>query len=135
MAQCEKCRTSVSDSANFCPNCGVPRNQDAFERFDTYARRHLGTTGDGGSQSTRRSATDATLFDRMSYVLGWGGIVLGIAMVPDLGGIFVLGGGISILPPVRALVERSLDRPVGVLPTMGTWIGLVAIGLTLLWVV
>lgn len=135
MAQCEKCRTQIPNSANFCPNCGVPRNRDAFERFDTYARRHLGTASDGHARSIDQPSGDRSLFDRLSYVLGWSGVLLGLAMVPDLGGMFVLGGGISILPPVRAFVERSLDRPVGILPTMGTWIGLVAIGLTLLWIV
>lgn len=137
MPRCRKCNASIPEPANFCQRCGVPQSEEAMERFDTYAERRMRQL-EGGDRSTGSTSGDRgerPLLDRLSYALGWAGVVAGLAMLPNLGGALVFLGGIAVLPPIRRLIERILDRPIGAAPTVGTSMTLVAIGIALVWIV
>lgn len=134
MESCTKCGKPLPEDANFCPHCGVPQHQAAFERFDTYARRYLSDELSKNSSKRSTFRRDSTLLSRLSYLTGWIGMVIGFSLLPNYSGIIVILGGILILPPIRSIIETRLNRRIGIAHTMGTSIGLIGLGIALFFV-
>jgi hypothetical protein len=105
MADCRECDSSMPDSANFCPSCGAPQNEDAARALEKYIQRQVDDLPDGNNGAT---GGDSPLADRLSYALGWVTVVGGLAILPEPSSGFLVFGGIIALPPMRRLVGRVL---------------------------
>lgn len=134
MPECRRCSESVSETMNFCPHCGVPQNQQALEQFDEYAKRRIKQLEAAGEIKTSNYSSSVTLLDRISYVIGWLGIVGGLAFLPNIGAVLTLIGGLAVLPPLRRLIEHLLDRPIDARPIMGTSVLCILVGLASIWI-
>jgi hypothetical protein len=112
MPDCRNCATSLEDSDNYCPTCGAPQNQRAKNRLESYVERQAQKRGPAtDAAADERDA--GTLERRVSYAVGYAGIVAALATLPDPTGASLLLGGLFVLPPVRRVVGRlTVGRPV-----------------------
>ncbi|MFD1586856.1 zinc-ribbon domain-containing protein [Halorientalis brevis] len=111
MGRCRRCDTEIDDSSRFCPFCGAPQTEKAAEQLERYVKRQLESaelqdrTGSGQSSGRRE------LWDRISYVVGYLTVVVGLSLRATLEGKLLLFSGILVLPPTRRLLGRPLGRP------------------------
>jgi hypothetical protein len=116
MVECRACDRSIPQSANFCHHCGAPQNEDAAAALEEFASENAA------------SQPENTLANRFGYALGWVILVVGLALLPSVGGAFVVVGGVFALPPVRRLLERLFDHDIAPVPMLGSAVFLSAIG-------
>jgi hypothetical protein len=111
MGKCRRCETEIDDSCRFCPFCGAPQTEKAAKRLDQYVQRQIESeetdTDDGSSGGDNRRE----LWDRISYVVGYVTVVLGLTLRSNPEGWLFLLGGLVILPPTRRLLGRPFGRP------------------------
>ena len=114
MPECTNCGTQVGESANFCPNCGKPQNPTAQNRLDQKIEKRASQQASqqaGSSQSTSQRSQREELIERAGYAFGFIFVVSAISVLPSLGGVFTLLGGILLFPPVRQLSARVFGSP------------------------
>jgi hypothetical protein len=116
MVECRACDRSIPQSANFCHHCGAPQNEEAAAALEEFASENA------------PSGSGSVLLDRLGYALGWLVLVVGLALLPSVGGAFVVVGGVFALPPVRRLFERLFGQQIDQVPMLGSAIFLSAIG-------
>jgi len=110
MPECTNCGNPVDEPEYFCSNCGEPRNETARNRLNQMV----------DERATEQSGTTTQLSDReemiarVSYALGFVFVVAGISVIPNLGGIPIVLGGILLFPPVRLLSARVFGSPLKV---------------------
>jgi len=110
MSDCRQCGASLEESANFCPRCGAPQNRQASERLQSYVQSQVEKRRSADESASAAEST--SLERRASYVVGYAGVVAALATLPSVAGGCFLLAGVSVLPPVRRVVGRALDRPV-----------------------
>jgi hypothetical protein len=114
MPECTNCGTQVGESDNYCSNCGKPQNPTAQNRLDqkiTKRANQQATQQAGSSQSTGQRSQREELIERAGYAFGFIFVVSAISVLPSLGGVFTLLGGILLFPPVRQLSARVFGSP------------------------
>lgn len=129
MADCRECDSSIPDSANFCPSCGAPQNEDAARALEQYIRRQVDELPESEADS------DSVLADRIGYALGWLTVVGGLAIIPDPSSGFLVFGGIVALPPLRRLLGQLLGFRPNVRSMLVVSLTSIAFGLALYFVV
>ena len=138
MPECTNCGTQVDGSANFCPNCGEPQTEAAKTRFnqivDKRAKQQAGSMSQSASQSTGSTSQREEIITRVSYALGFIFVVSAVSVLPNLGGVFTLLGGILLFPPVRLLTGRLFGSPIKVEVTGSLAILLAIVGTVIFYV-
>jgi len=109
MPECTNCGNQVEESDNFCSNCGEPQNATAQNRLDEKISKRA-TQQAGSTQTSQRSQRDE-LIERVSYAFGFIFVVSAISVLPSIGGVFTLLGGILLFPPIRQLSARVFGSP------------------------
>lgn len=109
MPECTNCGNTVNETDNFCSNCGEPQNEKARNKLNRMIETQAETQATSGS-STEMSAREE-LLARVSYALGFVFVVAAISVLPNLGGVPILLGGILLFPPVRLLSARVFGSP------------------------
>ena len=117
MPECTNCGTQVGESDNYCSNCGKPQNPTAQNRLDQKIEKRANQQASqqtGASQSTnqrdQRSQREE-IIERAGYAFGFIFVVSAISVLPSIGGVFTLLGGILLFPPVRQLSARVFGSP------------------------
>lgn len=137
MPSCRNCGTELSESVRFCPSCATPQTEEASRRLsqfiDKRARQLVdsggpGDSGSGDGGSANGGSTDAALRHRVQYALGYLGVVAGLSTLLAGAGVFFLLAGLFVLPPVQALLESRLGRPIGPRPTAAATAALSIVG-------
>jgi hypothetical protein len=113
MPECTNCGNQVEESDNFCSNCGEPQNATAQNRLDQKITKRANQQA-GSSQSTSQRSQRDEIIERVSYAVGFIFVVSAISVLPSLGGVFTLLGGILLFPPVRQLSARVFGSPLKV---------------------
>jgi len=113
MPECTNCGNQVEESDNFCSNCGEPQNSTAQNRLDQKITKRANQQA-GSSQSTSQRSQRDEIIERVSYAVGFIFVVSAISVLPSLGGVFTLLGGILLFPPVRQLSARVFGSPLKV---------------------
>lgn len=129
MPSCGNCGTTFGDSANFCPNCATPQNDEARKRFEDFIDKRASKKV-GGSGGTRRA-----LLRRVRYTIGYVAIVAGLSTLLEGAGLFFLLAGLSVLPPMQQLVENQLGRSIGIRPPVAVATVLSVVGTATFFVV
>lgn len=114
MPECTNCGTQVGESDNYCSNCGKPQNQTAQNRLDqkiTKRANQQASQQTGSSQSTNQRSQREEIIERAGYAFGFIFVLSAISVLPSLGGVFTLLGGILLFPPVRQLSARVFGSP------------------------
>lgn len=107
MPECTKCGSSVTESDNFCSNCGEPQNEKAHQQLTKRVnKRAKQQSGPSGSTSQREE-----LITRVGYALAFVFVLSGISVLPAIAGVFFLVGGLLLFPPVRLLTARLFGSP------------------------
>jgi len=113
MPECTNCGNQVEESDNFCSNCGEPQNATAQNQLDQKIATRANQQA-GSSQSTSQRSQRDEIIERASYAVGFIFVVSAISVLPSLGGVFTLLGGILLFPPVRQLSARVFGSPLKV---------------------
>lgn len=121
MAECRHCGASLQSPYRFCPMCATPQTDEARSRFRAYIEQQARSAGAGGGDGD-------SLEYRIRYAVGYVAVVVGLATLLDVAGVFFLLAGLAVLPPVQAIVEERIDQPLGVKPTAGAAGALVVVG-------
>ena len=114
MPECTNCGTQVGESDNYCSNCGKPQNPTAQNRLDQKIEKRANqqaTQQTGSSQSTNQRSQREEIIERAGYAFGFIFVVSAISVLPSIGGVFTLLGGILLFPPVRQLSARVFGSP------------------------
>lgn len=90
--------------------CMTPQTDEAEKRLRQYVEQRAASLGGSASDSLER---------RVRYAAGYVAVVAGLATLLDFAGVFFLLAGLAVLPPVQAVVEEQLDRPLGPKPAAG----------------
>lgn len=110
MPECTNCGSPVDEPDNFCSNCGEPRNEKARTRLQQMVdEQTTQQSGDTAQMSDREE-----LIARVSYAFGFVFVLAGISVLPNLGGIPIVLGGVLLFPPVRLLSARIFGSPLKV---------------------
>jgi len=127
MPECTTCGNPVEGSDNFCSNCGEPQNATAQTRLDQKIKKQASQqAGPGGS--TSQSSPRDEIIERVSYAFGFVFVVSAISVLPSIGGVFTLLGGILLFPPVRLLTARVFGSPLKVEFTAAVAVVLMLLG-------
>lgn len=139
MAECRECDRSIPDASNFCPQCGAPQNEEAAKALESFTKRRISELSPQELEALMEKESagpiDRQLLNRVSYVLGWVAIVLGLAVLPSLAGVLFLVAGIAVLPPVRRLVGNTIGQTPGIRPTLVAYAAVVLLAAVVHWVV
>jgi len=100
--------------------CMTPQTDEAKKRLTAYVEERAASAGGG--------AADDSLQRRVRYAVGYVAVVAGLATLLEVAGVFFLLAGLAILPPVQAVVESSIDQPLGAKPVVGAAGALSAVG-------
>ena len=128
MPACRNCGAERDRSANFCARCGAPQNEAAYQKLEGYVERRVQER-----LEEKHDDRNDDLELRISYALGFVGVVAGLALSGIGGGLIVLGG-LLVLPPVRRLASRPLGRPLGLKPALAAFAAFIAAGLLAMYV-
>lgn len=115
---CRNCGADLDDSDNFCPVCATPQTEEADRRLNGFIDRRARQFDHGGTG----------LRPRLRYAFGYLAIVSGLATLTAGAGLFFLLAGLSVLPPVRKLLESRLGRSIGTRPTAAATAALFVVG-------
>lgn len=121
MGECRDCDLSYDGTVNFCPRCGSPQNEQAAEHLEAYVQQQVEQTDDGDTGKTR------TLYDRLSYVAGYVTIVLGLAQSSMVAASLLVAGGLAVLPPFGAAVERLTGHRLPYAPRFAVLLALLVV--------
>lgn len=132
MAECRNCGAPLESSYRFCPMCATPLTDEARKRLQAFVRQRAEHAAGGGGTTSGTAGLDADLEERVRYAVGFVAVVAGLATLLEVGGIFLLLGGLAVLPPVQRAVEGQLDQRVGAKPTFGVAGVLTALGVVVL---
>lgn len=130
MPECRNCGATLREEYRFCPMCATPQTDEASRRLNRYIeQRATKRQASGGTASSNGTDDDGTLRGRLQYAAGYVAIVLGLATVTAVAGVFFLVAGLFLLPPIHGRIESALGRRLGPAPTAGVAGVLAAFGL------
>lgn len=137
MSECRECDRQIPETSNFCPQCGAPQNEVAARALKEFTEERARELPAHELEQVLEDshATRTELVSRLSYVLGWVTIVVGLTLVPALASVFLLLAGIVILPPIRRLVGRAVGTTPGVAPMGALYFLGVLLAALFVWVV
>ena len=134
MAECRSCDASIPADANFCPDCGAPQNERAARALESFLKRRIRELPPEEIDEIREGTTGGTLWNRISYAVGWATIVAGLALLPAIASGFLLFGGLVALPPIRRAIGRTAGNTPGLRPIALLYLTSVGTGVVLLLV-
>jgi hypothetical protein len=138
MTECRECERSIPESANFCPSCGAPQNEEAARALESFTKKRLAELSPEEREELLAEDGDtldrSDLANRLSYAVGWLTIVVGLATLPSLASAFLLFAGIIILPPIRRLIGRVVGTEPDLVPIVAVYTLSVSLAAAFVWV-
>lgn len=138
MTECRECDRSIPESANFCPSCGAPQNEEAARALESFTKKRLAELSPEEREELIEDAGDtldrSDLTNRITYAIGWLTIVLGLATLPSIASAFLLFAGIVILPPIRRLIGTVVGTEPDLVPIVAFYTLSVSLAAAFVWV-